>query len=478
MIREKPLKNTLLVVVILTWFLSWPWQVSARRTFTLDEAIDYALGHSPLLKIGRHELSASSEARQVARGRFYPWINGYVDYSRLSDPAVVVPIKSFGGPLPTFSRDQYRAGVSVKIPIYQGGRLRAGLSVAELAGRIAQANLRMDIQNTVANVTNLFNRVLYLKALIGARQDTLSALERAKDDARERLKVGKIAPVDLMRIETQVAAQRQALIEAQEDKRRSSQGLALFMGRDPSEEIDVAGTLSRASAITMDAVVTRLEKLVDNRPDVKRALEKLKQAEANLKVARGQALPSLAFVADYSRRAGSGLDADEEVWSGGLRIDLNIFSGGIISAQIRQARARLLAARERLRQARLNGKTRILQALSEMREALSRYRVARSTAETAEETFRIEDLKYRSGAGTVTDSLLAQSAWLNAKANELSAMYDTQRARVDYLLATGLIGTRSSPAAAARHPGQRQPFSGPKEHRLVQVLSTSQPEPR
>ncbi len=411
----------------------------AGNSFTLKQAIKIALHRNPVILESHKELLASEEARKGAIGRLLPQINGYAGYTRLSDPAAVVPIKGFGKAPPTFSRDQYKVGITVKIPIYEGGRLWTQVSMARFSRAISEANLRFTKQDVIANVTNVFNRILYIKSLIKAQEDTLSALEKAERDAEVRLKVGRIAPVDLMRIETQVAQQRQSLIESREEERRSRQTLALLLGMDPLSEPDTIGTLSPPDTVAVLATRSRLEEAIKNRPDVQRALSEVRRAEANVRFVKGLHLPSLDLVGDYGRRAGSGFAGDEEVWSGGIAVNLNIFSGGVISAQVREAEARLLAAKEDLREARLNGRTEVLHAVSLLREARHRFQVARSITSTARETFRIEDLKYRTGAGTITDSLLAQSAWLTARARELSAMYDMQKAVVAYRLATGSI---------------------------------------
>jgi outer membrane protein len=425
--------------ILIFLVVSVPCPSFAVNSFTLDQAIKIALQRNPIISKSHNELLASKEARRGAIGRLLPQINGYAGYTRLSDPVAVVPIKSFGGAPPTFSRDQYKVGITVKIPIYEGGRLWTQVSMAKFSKAISEANLRFTKQDIIANVTNVFNRILYIKSLIKAREETLSALEKAERDAEIRLKVGRIAPVDLMRIETQVAQQRQYLIESREEERRSRQTLALLLGIDPFSEPDTIGTLSPPNTSAVLGTEARLEEAIKNRPDVQKALREVRRAEANVSYVKGLHFPSVDLVGDYGRRAGSGFVGDEEVWSGGITVNLNIFSGGVISAQVREAEARLLAAKENLREAKLNARAEVLHAISLVREAKHRFCVARAVTSTARETFRIEDLKYRTGAGTITDSLLAQSAWLTARASELSAMYDMQKAVVDYRLAMGTI---------------------------------------
>lgn len=65
---------------------------------------------------------------------------------------------------------------------------------------------------------------------------------------------------------------------------------------------------------------------------------------------------------------------------------------------------------------------------------------ARQVIEQARESFRIEREKFGSGAGTMTDLLLAQAADITAEANLAQALFDYNAALVAYRTATGALG--------------------------------------
>lgn len=425
-----------LSLVLLGCWLACAPIAQAKTVLTLEQAIATALSQSPVLGASRYEMSAASEASRSATGRLWPQLDAYAGYQRLSDPAAVAPIKT-----PVFSRDQYRTGINLKIPIYHGGRLRGLTAIADIEKAIAKTSFEFKAQDLVSNVTNVFNLILYLKALRHAQQETLAALRKARDDAALKLKVGRIAPVDLMQIDTQVATQEQALIKTREAERRARQSLAMLLGWEPRREPDAQGTLTPAQ---IDLSGEDVARMIEDRPDVRRARNEVRKAEAAVKIARGAHLPSLDLVGDYGRRAGSGLEGNEEVWSAGVSLTLNLFSGGTISSQVREAKHRLMAARENLRATRLRAQAEVLQAVSSLKEAEHRLILARTAKKTAAESYRIEELRYKTGAGTVTDVLLAQAAWLNAQTSELAAIYDHQAAAVSYRLATGKINASYS----------------------------------
>ena len=80
-----------------------------------------------------------------------------------------------------------------------------------------------------------------------------------------------------------------------------------------------------------------------------------------------------------------------------------------------------------------------MHAISEIKEAKQRLDAARVALTTARESYRIEEISYETGAGTVTDALLSQATWLQARANVYQALYDCERAIMDYKLAIGKV---------------------------------------
>ncbi len=438
-VRPRPSAKLFSCLAIIFLFMTGysPW--ATADILTLEQAIKTGLKQSPLIASGEFTLQASAQGTKAARGQFFPQLDSYAGYMRQSDPTVIVPIKEFGGPAPAFSRDHYSLGVTMKIPLFEGGRNWTRLSSEKIAEIISREMLQQTRQELVANITNIFNRVLYLEKLIISRKNTLYALQKARDDARERLEVGRVAPVELMRIETQVAEQEQSLVTAKEECVRTRQLLARFLGREPSWRPDISGNLSLPDRTFPPAAHTGGGPDISLRPDIKKAMQEVKLADSEVKYLNGYNLPSISLVGDYGRRAGSGVNNDEEVWSGGVRMSFNLFSGGTIMARVHQARAKAMAAKEYLRQARLVAMTQVENAISRLLETGKRYQVAEKALSTAKETWRIEDLKYRTGAGTVTDSLLAQSSWSQAEAGTLAALYDYHTAKVEYLLAVGTI---------------------------------------
>ncbi len=407
----------------------------AKEKLSLEEALRQALRNNPQLVARAHEVAASKAGHRAERGRLLPQVNFLAGASRLSDPQAVVPIKG-PGKFPVFSRDRYFFTVETLLPVYEGGRLRRRVKIAELVTAFTESLKQQTALDILANVKDTYYLGLYLKALVSSREKTLSALKREEKDAELRLKLGRIPPLDLMRIRTQVRAEEAALTAAREALVRAKEALCVLLGQPPRSDFDLVGVLdfksSKPKRITP-------EEALSCRPDILAQRQAVKRAYEEVKLAFGEHLPSLDLFADYGRRAGSGMNNSEEVWEAGVKLRFNLFSGGTISAKVASARARALAEEERLRGLKLSARREIADALSLMAQAEEEVAHFEAAKETAKEAFRVESLKYRTGAGTVTDMLLAQGAWAQAEADYLGAVYRLLKAYVAYERATTLI---------------------------------------
>jgi len=411
---------------------------SLPEALTLSHAIQLALKKNLDLSALQMDEKATRAAIRKSRGRLYPRLDAYSSYKRMNNPSAVIPVK---GPspsdMPYFSRDLYAAGLHVSLPLYEGGLTRTDIHIASLSNKAAKAAVVRKRQILVSTVTDTFNYILYLKRLRKAQSETLQALKKARADAFLRLKLGKIPPLDLMEMDTQVASQEQALVSTHQSIKKAKQYLAVLMGLDPSSEPEVLGTLLRPQSKVFSQAL--IEQLIKNRPDILEAQRQVEKAEASVRRASSKKLPRIELFGDWGLRAGSRLQGEEGIWSAGINLSFNIYDGKRTSSEVAEARFRLNATKKRLRALRLQAKSQVLSALSSLKDAEARLLVSKKVQQSAKEAFRIEKLRYDKGAGTVTDLLKAQAAWQQAKAQYIKALYDINSAVTALKLATGTI---------------------------------------
>ncbi|MDA8088793.1 MAG: TolC family protein [Nitrospiraceae bacterium] len=401
---------------------------------TLKDCINTALRQSPLIKSSEFDIEASSESVKGAKGAMYPRLDLGAAYFRENRDVPYIPAQSAVIP-PKFSDEVYSWSAILTMPVYEGGRLSGQVKVSELENAIQSSRRDFTVQDVVANVTNTFNKLLQLKELKKANVYSVQALESQKDNTELLVKAGRAANVELLRVEVQLASEKQNLVKTEEAINRAGYALGFLMGVKEGQVTDVSGNLTRMESISAGDV----DKLIMSRPDVVAARKRVQQEKARVDIASGKRYPTLSLVGDYGNRAGAGLSGREEVWEAGAIISVNIFDAGIISSEIGREKALYHKSKEELRLLELRAKQQASDALSQLREADSRFNLAGKALAQSEETLRIEQLKYKTGAGTITDVLLAESAMSEAQANYYQALYDYNAAITEFKRATGTI---------------------------------------
>jgi len=404
------------------------------KVFTLQDCISIALRQSPLIRSSEFDIKVSEESLNISKGALLPRLDLNGSFMKENQPFPYIPAQSMTIPA-KFSDEIYSWGLYFRLPVYEGGRLLKQIDISKIEEEIQSARLRLTIEDVIVNVTNTFNKLLQLKELQKATEISVDALEHQRKNTELSEKAGRAAHVELLRTEVQLASEKQNLIRVEESIIRTKAALAFFMGITQDQLAEVIGTLKTDEKIPSAGV----DELLKARPDIVAASKKVEQSRFRVDAAYGKRYPSVALAGNYGNRAGSGFHQREEVWEAGAVASVNLFDGGIISSEIRREKALLNKSEEELRLLQLKARFEVDNALSLLKEAVQRLQVAEKAVEQSEESFRIEELKYKSGAGTVTDALLSQSSMSLAQANNYQAMYDYNAAIVEFKKATGTI---------------------------------------
>ncbi len=187
-------------------------------------------------------------------------------------------------------------------PIEVSGRRGARIQVAQ--GGIGQAALNRDLQRQEIEyaVAQSFWDALRLVYLRKLAEETQGFYREMLDYHQKRFNEGKLAAVDLMRIQLEFAraqtrAESSRLAEAQAmQKLAQEMGLAVPGAWELKAEFEALNE-PRPEALT--------DKAFEQRMDVKLAAQRIEAARANLMLQQAQGRPDLDMVLGYKRTAGN-----------------------------------------------------------------------------------------------------------------------------------------------------------------------------
>jgi outer membrane protein TolC len=203
---------------------------------TLDAALAYARQHSRRLSAVRQSVTARQAAIAAARAQSLP--RGDLGASlrgtnQLTETALGFPLSSLADvpQMQPFARRHLNAGISATLPIYTGGRISSATGLARSERDLAQASVRDVERDLDFDVTSAYVRLVELDRDVEAAQESLKALTESRRIVAEALQVGKVARVDLLKIDTRLADVQATLIELTNNRLIQAGQLNALLGR-------------------------------------------------------------------------------------------------------------------------------------------------------------------------------------------------------------------------------------------------------
>jgi len=403
---------------------------------TLDECIGIALARNPDVAADAWQAEAAEARRTGAAGQRWPSLHVTGEYGRYLDDQRLLPA-SGPGEAGVYSDDIFSSDLVVKLPLYTGGRISSEIRAAELLRIAADRRLARTRSELVFNVSSVFYAILGQQRVIESLQFSRNVLQEHRKHVDAMIAAQKAAKVDLLRTEVRLADIEQGLAKERSVLAIQRRVLTNLLGLDATAQpVAVNGSLE----VPAEAVEPAADdaEACEMRPDLRAAESELQAQAERLRAARAARLPAVSLQAAYGGRwAPDGSAGD--VGKVGIGLDIPIFEGGRLAANIREEQARLGEAQERLRKLGLQVRLDVEAASLTIASSLERIQATNKAVEQAGESLRIEREKYELGKGSITDVLDAQAALLEAQTSQARALADYHTSVAQLKLATGEV---------------------------------------
>lgn len=444
-----------LVLAGIFWVTAAPAVLPAHAgdALTLEEAVTTALRANPGLQQQRHDRDSQRIETSIASRQRLPQVELRAGRKRYAHPTLIHPIEE-EGVFPTLDTSASSVGLYMRLPLYLGGRLVAGESLAGHRHESSLVQLQAGRQDLIFNVVATYAKAWQMRELANAQSRRILFLTAELDAIEQKIALGRVAPRERLRVEAQLSRARLQHADALQGAGDARALLAVLMDRDPPEEVLAPlPRLAIAPPATAEAAAAAAR---DRHPRVRRARAELAAAEDLVDIARGDRRPRVDLVANARTSRDGDWDGRDD-WEIGLELSLPLFDGGIRSRRTDQARLEQSRASRELAGALAEVAAEARKAYAALHTAEMNIGVARAGLADAKEVLRIEKLMYREGRGTVTDLLSADSANARATADLKRTEYDLLVARARLLRSQGVLtpeklGVAGPSESAEAHP--------------------------
>lgn len=399
--------------------------ISTAHATDLQETYSLAQQYDATIKSAEHDYESAIQRLPLARSAFKPQLNAVFD-SEFTDQDND-DFHSFGA---------NRLTLSLRQSLFNRENW-AIVSQAKLGVKQAEAQLFAQQQNLILRTASTYFDVLRAQVEVQFSSSELEAIARQKEQAERRFDVGLVPVTDVRAAEAQYDLAVAAEIGAKNALENALGAMQVLAGGQPESIAPLAADLPLVAPdpANGDAWVNLA---LEQNLDLVAARLAAETAEAGVSSIRGSRYPTIDIVGSgqtvRSKKPRNNLDAGRI----GVEIRLPIYTGGRISAQVRQAKADSASATQQLlsqerstaQQARdaFRGVTGSIARANALQQALV------STRKSAEAT----DAGFRAGTRTSVEVLNALRDVFRAESDYAGARYDYI---INYLSLKAAAGT-------------------------------------
>lgn len=401
-----------------------------RVNITLDEGVRLALERNYSIEESAADLDSAYWILREARRNTGPslsWTSG---------------ASFFGGKAYENTEEKKREfsnELSVKMPIYTGGRLENNIKSAKLNLSGAELTLERTKQNVRYIVSEDYFNILKCQSQIEVYKESVNNLQAHLDNVKIKVLAGTSAEKDILSSQVSLAQGKQQLISAINDYNVAVATFNKDIGL-PTETETIAEDSLAYEKYNLNLSECEAYALL-YRPDLFQKEYALRQSEAEMKSAKSSSRPQV----DASASKSIGGDApfknnrdSSNYWTVGVSASWSIWDNQVNKAQVNQKKAEMRRAEAELKDTINDVKLEVRTAFLNLQAAEENIKTMGEALIQAEEDYKIELVSYEAGVGTNLEVMDAEEKLVSAKGDYISALYNYNTAKASLDKAMGI----------------------------------------
>ena len=429
------MKNKLIIYFSVLFTLSMFSQEN-NQSFSLQQAIDYALEHNRTAKNAGRDIEAAKKQKWETIATGLPQINGSLDYQNFIKQQVqVIPASAFGGPegelnAVAFGLEQNVNASTLTQLIFDGSYI-VGLQSAKVFLEISQhAKTKTDLE-VRKSVINAYGNVLLAEESVDILEKNKATLQKNLDETTKIYENGLEEEESVEQLQITLSSVASNLSNTIRLKKVAYQMLNITLGLEINDNTTLTDNLETLTAKNIDLGLVSQTFEIDNTIDYLIADNDKTAKELLVKLEQSKALPTISTFLTGGYVAYSNdfdfFKSDQKYYGFGVfgaSLNIPVFGSGLKSASIQRAKINLEKSKDDLTETEQRLKLQIASAKSDYQFAIEDYNNKKENLNLAERIEKKNQTKFFEGITSSFELRQAQIQLYSAQQEFLQAMLD------------------------------------------------------
>lgn len=411
--------------------------ISSQNSFTLDEAIEFALENSYQSINARREVAKALKQKWETTATGLPQINADINYqNQLKQPVSLIPAEFFGGEPGSFqpvifgTQQQMSATATLSQLLFDGSYLVA-LQAAKSFLQYTNDTQELTQLQVRQSIINAYGSVLIADESVKILNSNKETLEKNVKDAKVIFENGLNEEEDVEQLQITLLTITNQLNNAERRAKIALQMLNLSLGLDVNANTKLTDTLESLSLKKSGNSITTTPFNPENNIEYRLGYLLTEQRRLELKLERSRALPRLSAFVNYGTAAFDNdfvfLDSDQPWFQSsilGVSLNVPIFSSLGRSARTQRAKIAFEQANTSFTETQQRIQLQYNNAVSNFELAVKNLDIIKQNQALAERIEEKNQIQYKEGIASSFELRQAQLQLYSAQQQTLQAMLD------------------------------------------------------
>lgn len=432
-----------LIIISITLFSTMGFTQEREYSFTLDQAVEFALDSSYTAINSRREVAKSIKQKWETTAQGLPQINGVVDYQNMiKQPVTLLPAEIAGGEPGTFvpvtfgTKQQMSLTATLTQLIFDGSYL-VGLKASKVFVEYNENTNEKNLLQVREGVISAYGGVLVSQEGIRILESNLKTITSNLEETKAMYENGLVEAEDVEQLQITTAQIANDLRNARRLEGISKQMFNLALGIPIDAEVTLEDNLKSLAEQSIGMLLQEQTFNFENNVDYRIAKNLTRQRELEVQLEKSKALPRISGFVNYGTTA---FDNDfvffdnETSWYQssifGVSMEVPIFSSLQRSAKTQQAKIALDQAKTDFTYATQQIRLELDRARSNFEYAIENYHTSERNLNLAEGIEKKNRVKYKEGISSSFDLRQAQTQLYTAQQEYIDSMKSLIDAKV------------------------------------------------